>query len=132
MVFGVFDLLHPGHIAFLQQAKDLGNFLVVSVARDANVKKVKKRLPVFDEKKRMEHITQLKLAQKVVLGAEKDPWPHIVKEKPDIIALGYDQKDYVANLLTELQMRKLKTKIVRLKPFRPDVFKSSIMRKKRK
>jgi FAD synthetase len=131
MVFGVFDLLHPGHISFLKQAKELGDFLVVSVARDANVKKVKKRAPVFDEEKRMDHIKQLKLAKKVILGGEKDPWPHIIKEKPDIIALGYDQKNYVGeNLKLQLQKRGLlKTKIVRLRPFRPEVFKSSIIRR---
>jgi FAD synthetase len=126
MVFGVFDLLHPGHISFLKQAKKLGNFLVVSVARDANVKKIKKKLPVFDEKKRLANLKRLKLANKFVLGALKDPWPHIKKEKPDIIALGYDQGSYI-------DVVKLKSiaKIVRLRPFRPEVFKSSLMRKKK-
>ncbi len=132
MVFGVFDLLHPGHIAFLKQAKDLGNFLIVSVARDKNVKKIKKSMPVFDEKTRMDHIKQLKLANKIVLGGDKDPWPHILKEKPDIIALGYDQKNYVGDdLKLQLQKRGLKTIVVRLKGFRPEVFKSSIIRKKK-
>jgi FAD synthetase len=130
MVFGVFDLLHPGHEAFLRQAKKLGKFLIVSVARDKNVKKVKKFLPVFDEKERMRHIKDLKIANKVILAGDKDPWPHIVKERPDIIALGYDQKDYVGDLKNELKKRKLNIKVMRLKAFRPEVFKSSIMRKK--
>ncbi len=130
MVFGVFDLLHPGHINFLKQAKKLGNFLIVSVAKDANVKKVKGKLPVFDEKSRLKHIKDLKVAKKVILGGGKDPWPHILKEKPDIIALGYDQRDYVGNLKVELQKRKLKTKVIRLKSFRPEVFKTSKMRKR--
>jgi len=129
MVFGVFDLLHPGHISFLKQAKKLGS-LIVSVARDKNVKKMKGRLPVFSEKKRMEHIKQLEIAKKVILGAIKDPWPHIKKEKPNIIALGYDQADYVGNLKKELSKRGLKIKIVRLKSFRPEIFKSSLVRKK--
>lgn len=130
MVFGVFDLLHPGHISFLKQAKKLGTFLVASVARDVNVKKIKGKTPIFDEKKRVGHIKQLKLAQKIVLGGLKDPWPHIIKEKPDIIALGYDQGSFVGNLPKELKKRLLKTKVVRLKAFRPKVFKSSILRKK--
>ncbi len=132
MVFGVFDLLHPGHISFLKQAKSLGTFLIVSVARDVNVKKIKGQSPVFDEKKRVKILKDLKLAKKVVLGGLKDPWPHIKKEKPDIVALGYDQRDYVGNLLKELTQRRLKIKVLRLKPFRPEVFKSSIIRKKRK
>ena len=152
MVFGVFDLLHPGHISFLKQAKKLAGpqrqqaglrggrgTLVVSVARDKNVRKVKGKLPIFDEKKRMEHIKQLKIAKKVVLGGLKDAWPHIKKEKPDIIALGYDQKPYVTKHETrnmnyekefkkELQKHGLRTIVVRLKPFRPEVFKSSKIR----
>ncbi|MBX4187115.1 MAG: adenylyltransferase/cytidyltransferase family protein [Candidatus Doudnabacteria bacterium] len=129
MVFGVFDLLHPGHISFLKQAKKLGNFLIVSVARDVNVKKLKGKLPIFDEKKRMKHVKDLKVANKIVLGALKDPWPHILKEKPNVIALGYDQQDYVGNLQQELQKRGLRARVIRLKAFRPDVFKSSKIRK---
>ena len=132
MVFGVFDLLHPGHISFLKQAKKFGTFLIVSVARDVNVKKIKKKLPVFDEKKRMSILKQMKVANKIVLGGLKDPWPHIKKEKPDVIALGYDQQFYVGNLMKELPKHGLKTKVVRLKSFRPEVFKSSIIRKKKK
>ena len=138
MVFGVFDLLHPGHISFLKQAKKLGTrrrqgsggqaFLIVSVARDINVKKIKGKSPIFDEKKRMAHIKQLKIAQKIVLSGTFDPWPHIVKEKPDVIGLGYDQGSYVGNLAKELRKRKLGIKIIRLKAFRPEVFKSSKMR----
>jgi FAD synthetase len=154
MVFGVFDLLHPGHISFLKQAKKIGNFLIVSVARDVNVKKIKGKAPVFDEKKRVERIKQLKLANKVVIGGLKDPWPHIVKENPDIIALGYDQEGYITKHLPdtlslsrragetrnmnqekqlEAQLRKhgLKTKVIRLRSFRPEVFKSSLMKKKK-
>ncbi len=130
MVFGVFDLLHPGHESFLRQAKKLGSFLIVSVARDVNVKKVKGKKPIFDEKKRLIHVKQLKLAKKVMLGDLKDPMSHIAKEKPDVIALGYDQSEYVKDLPKQLQKHGLKTKVIRLKPFRPDVFKSSIMRKR--
>ncbi len=131
MVFGVFDLLHPGHISFLKQAKKLGTHLVVSVARDVNVKKTKGKSPIFSEKKRVDHVRALKIANKVVLGGTTDPWPHIKKEQPDVIALGYDQRDYVGNLLAQLQKNKLNAKVMRLKPFRPEVFKSSIIRKKR-
>lgn len=140
MVFGVFDLLHPGHINFFKQAKKLGTHLIVSVARDVNVKKIKGKSPVFNEKKRAEHVKQLKLASKVVLAGLKDPWPHIKKEKPDIIALGYDQADYVREkgegrretLEAQLQKHGLKTKVLRLKSFRPEVFKTSIIRKGKK
>lgn len=120
MVFGVFDLLHPGHISFLRQAKRLGDFLVVSVARDINVKRFKGYMPSQSEKERVAALKKLKFVNKVMLGGLKNPWPHIKKEKPDIIALGYDQKPYV----NPNDLRRA-AKIVRLKSFRPRVYKSS-------
>src|SRR6185369_10758254 len=98
MVFGVFDLLHPGHVDFLKQAKSLGNFLIVSVARDINVIKIKNQRPVHAEKQRMENIGKVPYVDKIVLGGKLDPWPHIVREKPDVIALGYDQGLYISQI----------------------------------
>lgn len=125
MVFGVFDLLHPGHINFLKQAKRLGDILVVSVARDVNVQKVKGFRPVFSHLERKTALESLKMVDRVVVGAKNDPWPHIVREKPDVIALGYDQKEYIGNLKTLLKEKGLKqTKVVRLKAFKPYKFKT--------
>jgi cytidyltransferase-like protein len=143
MVFGVFDLLHPGHLNFFVQARGLGDSLTVSVARDVNVFKIKNQRPVHDEKLRMTNVSMLPVVDKVVLGGLKDPWPHIVKEKPDVIALGYDQGSYVGqrgegrgeraqaqDLESELIKHGLKnTKVVRLKPHWPEVYKSKILRK---
>ncbi|MBI2607816.1 MAG: adenylyltransferase/cytidyltransferase family protein [Candidatus Doudnabacteria bacterium] len=130
MVFGVFDLLHPGHISFLRQAKKLparrslgeggGNFLVVSVARDVNVKKVKGYKSQQSEEVRMNNLKRLQFVDRVVLGGQQNPWPHIRKETPDLIALGYDQKPYV-----DLKELKKIAKVVRLKAFKPKIFKSS-------
>ena len=124
MVFGAFDILHPGHLDFLKQAKKLGRYLIVSVARDKNVKKVKGVAPVFSEKERLQNIRALKIVDRVVLGGISDPMPHIKKEKPDVIALGYDQGDYLDNL------QDLKIKTVRLKAFKPGAYKSSKIRDK--
>lgn len=142
MVFGVFDLLHPGHLNFLMQAKELGNKLVVSVARDLNVFKVKGQRPMHDESQRLKNVSLLPVVDKAILGGLKDPWPHILKEWPDIIALGYDQKSYISKQITdnrkqisefelELQNHGLKNaKVVRLKPYWPEVYKSNLLRKK--
>ncbi len=144
MVFGVFDLLHPGHLNFLVQARELGDSLTVSVARDLNVFKVKGQRPVHGEQHRVDALTLLPVVDKVVLGGLRDPWPHIVKVKPDIIALGYDQNIYVRGqgagdrvqekqLEEELQNHGLKkTQVVRLKPHWPEVYKSKILRAKLK
>ena len=141
MVFGVFDLLHPGHVNFLKQAKKLGDFLIVSIARDINVKKTKKFLPLQNEKIRFKAIKKLSFVNKAVLGGKRSPWRHIKKEKPDIIALGYDQKNYVKKaevrskkkeeeLKIELQKHNINARVIRLKAFNPKKFKSSIIRKK--
>ena len=139
MVFGVFDLLHAGHLNFLMQAKELGDKLVVSLARDINVFKVKGQRPFHDEKQRLKNVSLLPVVDKAVLGGTKEPWEHIRKERPDIIALGYDQKIYVMKEAVKGAARELeqqllehglrKTKVVRLKPFWPQVYKSRILRR---
>ena len=62
MVFGTFDLIHKGHLYFLRQAKKQGGKsaqLVVSIARDINVKKIKRAKPVFNEKQRLANVIDL-------------------------------------------------------------------------
>lgn len=139
MVFGTFDLLHPGHLNFLVQARKLGEKLIVSVARDINVFRVKGQHPYHSERQRAKNLGLLPVVDKVVLGGLKDPWGHILKERPDIIALGYDQKIYVEKdvpkgaareLENQLAARGLKkTRVVRLKPYWPEVYKSRLLRK---
>lgn len=130
MVFGTFDGLHKGHIDFFKQAraKSKNPFLVVSIARDMNVKKIKGKLPHNSESKRLLLVKRNKLVDKVVLSGKSNYLPHIVKEKPDIIALGYDQKNYTKNLRKDLQKRGLKTKIVRLKPHKEHIYKNSLLK----
>lgn len=132
MVFGTFDGLHRGHINFFKQAKKLSenSFLVVSIARDENVKKIKGKLPSFDEKTRKKIIQEQQLVDKVVLGGKKDHLPHILAEKPDIIALGYDQSAYVKGLKESLQKKNLEVKVVRLKPYKEKIYKNHLLRMK--
>ncbi|MDP2933509.1 MAG: adenylyltransferase/cytidyltransferase family protein, partial [bacterium] len=118
MVFGTFDVLHPGHLHFLAQARALGDFLVVSVSRDSNAAKFKKHKPVFTEKERLELIQNLHLVDKVVLGSGKNYLEHILTQKPDIIALGYDQTVYTRELSRDVKSGKIKAKVVRLKSYR--------------
>lgn len=133
MVFGTFDGLHEGHRHFFKQAKKLSikSYLIVSIARDRNVKVIKKALPGLNEKKRMLLVRKSGLADKVVLSGIRNHIPHIVKEKPDIIALGYDQRFYVKNLKNKLKNKGLQTSVVRLKPFKKSIFKNHLLRKRR-
>ncbi len=128
MVFGTFDLLHPGHLNFFKQARSLAKnpYLIVSVARDANVKKIKGQSPTFKEQRRLLAVKKYSFANKCVLGGVKSYLPHIKKARPDIIALGYDQIAYVDNLAQDLAKAGLKVKIHRLKAYKPSIYKSSL------
>ena len=86
---GTFDILHPGHVLYLQSSKALGDELVVIVARDVNVKHKPK--PILPEEQRLRMVASLKVVDLAVLGSETDTFLPIEQLKPDIITLGYDQ-----------------------------------------
>lgn len=131
MVFGTFDIFHPGHRSFLRQAKKCGNYLIVVVARDKTVEQVKKHTTINNEKKRKETIRESGLVDEVILGSLKDKYAVIKKHKPNVICLGYDQKFFIDKLeekIAEFGLKK--TKIFKLKPFKPEMYKSSKLRKR--
>lgn len=128
MVFGTFDGLHAGHDYFLSRAAALGDELVVVIARDHTVQKVKGRTPKIDERRRLERISQHHAVTHAVFGAETDDKLAIVYAyNPDIICLGYDQHAFVHKLHKAIQQKKLIAKIVRVDPHRPDELKSSLL-----
>ena len=125
MAFGAFDVLHLGHVSFLKQARKLGKKLVVVVARDSVILKRKKHRPYFDERERLQLVSSLRFVDRAILGDEGNTILPIVWEKPDVIALGYDQPKGIAELRHELDAVGLHPRIVRLKPYRPQKNKSS-------
>ena len=125
MVFGTFDILHPGHIDFLRQARKHGDYLVVSLAREKFIKKIKGHSATHSEPERKKLLESLKLVDKAVLGSKTDYLGHIIKHKPHVIALGYDQKAFTQGLQRKLAARGHKVKIVRLKPYKKHLYKSS-------
>lgn len=128
MVFGAFDVLHPGHIHFLRFARKHGNYLIVSIAREKFVKKIKGRKPVHSESDRKSLLESVKFVDKVVLGSKRDYLRHIVREKPDVIVLGYDQRAFTAGLQEKLAKAGLKVKIVRAGPYKAQIYKSKLFR----
>ena len=131
LVFGTFDIVHPGHLDFFRQARSFGDRLVVGLARDITVKKVKGRLPLHNENERKNALAQIDLINKVVLGDTKDYYQVLERVRPDVIALGYDQKIFVDKLADEIKKRGLAARVVRLKPFHPEKYKSSRLRDQR-
>ena len=132
MAFGSFDILHPGHIHYLEHASRYGRLIVV-VARDESIRMLKGRKPLFDEKSRLALVGALKPVNKAVLGNRiKNPagiYRILSKYRPDFIVLGYDQEIDVLKLVSALEKYKIGAEIKRERPFRSDVFKSSRLRK---
>ena len=126
MVFGTFDIFHPGHKNFLRQAKKRGDYLTAVIARDKTVLKVKKSLPRNNENSRLSAIKKSSFADEAVLGNLGDKYKIIKKNKPDVICLGYDQKFFINKLEEKLKEFKLGgTVIIKMKPYRPEIYKSS-------
>jgi FAD synthetase len=113
MATGTFDLLHMGHIYYLREAKKLGDTLVVVVATDATVRKLKHD-PITPQDTRVSLIRELKMVDEAYLGYEDDMYQIVSEIKPDIIALGFDQIHDETTIQKELKKRKLHSKLVRL------------------
>ena len=130
IAFGTFDILHPGHVYYLKSAKKLGNELIVIVARDSTVARIKGKQPVNDERIRREMVSALRYIHKAVLGNAGNIYDKVKELRPNVIALGYDQHMDTAKLQRELRKRNVECKVMRLKAFNQKKFKSSILKHK--
>lgn len=110
-IAGTFDIIHPGHVYFLEEASKYGDLYVI-VARDENVRKIKGKKPIFNEIERKTIIENMKLVKKVYLGDENDFFKVIELIDPDIIFLGSDQNKKWAE--TEIRKRGLHAQIIQL------------------
>jgi FAD synthetase len=126
---GVFDLLHLGHVKFLEEAKRAGGRnarLVVIIARDRTAKGTKRQTPIMSEDQRCVLVASLKVVDEAVLGFENlDIGKVIEKIKPDVIALGYDQKSMENTVREYIAAKNLPIKVVRIGKFSPDELDSS-------
>ena len=126
MAFGSFDMLHKGHEAYLKEAKSYGDYLIAIVARDESIIRIKGRKPKNDENSRLGQIKKLDFVDEAVLGSKGNIFDVLEEYSPDVICLGYDQKTVEEEKLREeLEKRNLKAKIVRAKPYKEDIYKSS-------
>ena len=93
MAVGVFDLLHAGHLHYLEQAKALGNHLTVVVAHDDTVR-IRKHEPVTNHDLRRRMVQGLKPVDEAIVGNSPDVsiFEILPVVYPEIIALGYDQE----------------------------------------
>ena len=126
---GVFDLLHYGHIRYLEEAKKIGGEnarLVVIVARDETVHSLKGSDPIIPENQRRAVIEALKVVDEALLGFENMDLARVLMQvKPDIVVVGHDQDAIRAQVEKINKAREMHIKIVQIKQFGEDDLNST-------
>jgi FAD synthetase len=126
---GAFDLLHLGHVRFLEACKRKGGpgaKLIVVVARDKTVLSRKGRLPILPEDQRRELVGSLRVVDKAILGhAHLDLLGVLREVEPDIICVGHDQKQIKASVENLLREERLPIRVVKIPKFGHDGLNSS-------
>lgn len=130
MATGTFDLLHKGHLNYLEQCKKQGDELIVVIATDKTVEKEKGELPHWNQEKRKQELEKTGLADTVSIGNEGDKLKIVEQESPDIICLGYDQEYNEEKIKTTLKERGITVEIKRMQSFHPEKYKTTILKQK--
>ncbi len=128
MTFWTFDVFHDWHKHFLQEAKNYSDKLITIVATDKNVFKIKWFLPKFPQNERKSEIEKSQIADEVFVWNEENPMYFVEKFKPDLICLWYDQTWFSYLLEDFIKENNLETKIIRIESFKPELYKSSILK----
>jgi FAD synthetase len=115
---GTFDLLHPGHIYYLEESRKLGDELHVIVARDANVRHKPK--PVIGEAQRLKVVQALRVVDFARLGDPSDMFRPIEEIDPSVITLGFNQHFSEEQLLESLKDRGIGARVVRIGEYSGD------------
>ncbi len=132
---GTFDLLHLGHVKFLEEAKKAGGKdaeLIVIVARDNTVKARKGKKPVMPEDQRRALVESLKVVDEAILGLEDFSIEKVIEKiKPDVIAVGHDQDGIEREVQKAIKEKKLNIQVAKIGRFGKRELDSSskIMRK---
>ena len=114
MLGGAFEIIHPGHLHALSEARGLGNMLVVVVATDDSVQRNKGRLPVTDQASRVALVSALRQVDLALPGNKGSIFEILVRIRPDVVALGYDQHHDGDEIVREAARRGVTTTTARL------------------
>ncbi|MCJ8306922.1 MAG: FAD synthase [Nitrosopumilus sp.] len=125
---GVFDIIHPGHIYTLNEAKALGDVLVVVIATDNTSVKMKKRNPLHTQEQRQELVNSLAMVDLCLIGQEDDIFKTVNHVRPQIIALGYDQVHQEKFIVDGCKRINLDAKVARLQSPIPESSSSKIQK----
>jgi D-glycero-beta-D-manno-heptose 1-phosphate adenylyltransferase len=111
---GCFDIIHRGHIEYLNQAKSLGDYLIVGLNSDSSVKRIKgESRPINNENDRAVVMDNLKMIDGVVIFSEDTPYNIIKEILPDFLVKGGDWKE--ENIVGADIVKKSGGKVVSLK-----------------
>src|SRR2546428_1060613 len=110
---GTFEVIHPGHIYTIQQAKKLGDVLIAVVARDATVRRRKGRDPIVSEEERRKVLSAIRYVDVAMLGSESNIYDTLEKVSPDIVALRYDQYHREEEIPPAAERRGIRPSVVR-------------------
>jgi cytidyltransferase-like protein len=124
---GGFEVIHSGHIYTIEQARNRGDVLVVVVARDSTVRRGKGREPVATEAERVKLLSSLRQVDAAILGVEGDIYDTLEKVKPDVVALGYDQRHVKSEIVREAARRGIPLEVVRLDTQHPKMKTSRLL-----
>lgn len=126
---GVFDLLHLGHVKFLEEAKRAGgegSKLIVVVARDSTVQRMKGAKPIITEENRRALVEALKVVDEAILGFEEMDIGKVLESvKPDVVAVGYDQDGIEAEVKRVIAEKALPVEVVKIGKFLSEDIDSS-------
>jgi len=126
---GTFDLLHLGHVKYLEEAKKAGGRdaeLIVIVARDGTVEKRRGTKPIVPENQRRALVGSLRVVDDAILGYEDFGIEKVIQKiKPDVIALGYDRGDLGQTVKNYIKEKGLKIKVVKIGKFEEEELDSS-------
>jgi FAD synthetase len=132
---GTFDLLHMGHVKYLEEAKKAGGKnakLIVIVARDKTAEKRKGAKPIVPEDHRRALVEALKVVDEALLGFEDFNMEKVIERiKPDIIAVGHDQNSIVRQVREVINRKGLNIEVIQIGKFGKDELNSSLKIKRK-
>lgn len=129
IAFGTFDIIHPGHLAYLAYAASKAERLVVVVTPDAAVVRRKGSPPIFSQSDRLRMVGSLKGVWKAVLGDKDDSWARVKRLRPSAACFGYDQDNAMEVFTRDVVNRARRSiRLFRAPSYHPALYHSTYYR----
>lgn len=127
MTFGTFDKFHPWHKHYLFEARKHCQKLITVLSTDLNVQKIKNHRTLDNQEARKLNVQNSDISDLVFVWEEDDHLRYIREYSPQVICLWYDQEWFIWELEEYIQKTWLKTQIIKINSYKPEIYKSSKM-----